>query len=282
MTLIDAIRTFIRSRKQPTSLQDLYAHLPEALHHSVRARIYENLGQEFKRVGKGLYVSVEGEATCIVVHGDALEAAKQLPTQSIDALITDPPYHYVDEHVGHGTSRPRMQWAFERREIDRELGLELYRVLKEGAHAFIFVPAETKTTRPHVEKLIRTIEASGFVFQKRFIWDKQVLGMGYAGRARYEGMLFFTRGLEKRQPMDLSVPDVISCPLIPPGHRRHPCEKPQGLLETILRFATEVGETVLDIFAGSCSLGRAALEIGRNAILVEKDEAILKLAGVIP
>lgn len=281
MTLIDAIRAFIKRRKEPTSLQDLYSHLPDALPHSLRARIYENLGREFRRVGKGLYVAVEGEATCIVVQGDALESVRQLPAQSVDALVTDPPYGWLDHFVDAGTTRRRMDWEFEREDISRELGLELFRVLKEGAHAFVFVPAETRATRPHIERLIGTVEAAGFVFQKRFVWNKLTIGMGYSGRARHEGIILFTRGFEKRQPRDLSVPDVIDCRMLPPGERVHPCQKPQGLLEALLRFATEVGETVLDVYAGSCALGRAALALGRNAILIEKDRSILKLAGVL-
>lgn len=281
MTLIDAIRTFIKQKQGPVHLQDLYAHLPEALEHSIRAGIYERLGKEFKRVGKGLYVAMEGEAACIVVHGDALEEVKQLGTQSIDALVTDPPYGWLDHFVEAGTTRRRMNWKFDRKDVDRELGLELYRVLKEGAHAFIFVPAETRTTRPHIEKLIHTLERCGFVFQKRWIWNKVALGMGYSGRARYEGILFMTRGMEKRQPRDFSVADVIDCPLILPGERVHPTQKPQKLLEQIVKFATEVGETLLDIYAGSISLGRAALALGRNAICIEKNEQLLHLAGVL-
>jgi DNA modification methylase len=281
VTLIDAIRTFIKQKKGPVHLQDLYAHLPDALEHSIRAGIYERLGKEFTRVGKGIYVAIEGEATCIVAHGDALEEVKQLGTQSVDALVTDPPYDWLDHFVEAGTTRRRMNWKFDRKDIDRELGLEIYRVLKEGAHAFIFVPAETKTTRPHIERLITTLEQCGFVFQKRWVWNKVTFGMGYSGRARYEGILFMTRGYEKRQPCDFSVPDVIDCPMIQPNKRVHPCQKPQPLLESILRFATEVGETVLDLYAGSCALGRAALAIGRNAILIEKDKSILKLAGVL-
>lgn len=278
MTLIDAIRTFIRGKQEPVSLQDLYAHLPDALQHSIRAGIYERLGREFTRVGKGLYVATEGEAACIVVHGDALESVRQLGTRSIDAVVTDPPYDWLDHFVEAGTTRRRMDWKFERKDIDRELGLEIYRVLKEGAHAFIFVPAETATTRPHIEKLIKILEGCGFVFHKRFIWNKMVMGMGYSGRARYEGILFFSRGAEKRQPCDYAVPDVIDCPLILPKDRKHPCEKPVELLKALLHFSTKVGETVLDLFSGSCALGRAALALGRNAILIEKSAAVLEKA----
>lgn len=275
MTLIEAIRTFFRSRNgTAVELQDLYAHLPDEYEHSIRARIYERLGKEFKRVGHGIYVAVDGPATCVVVEGDALEELRKLPSEYVDALVTDPPYPWLDRHVGHGTTRPRMRWGFERREIDQALALELHRVLKPGAHAFIFVPALTATTEPHVSRLREILARCGFVFNKLWIWDKVHSGMGYSGRARYEGILFCSRGV-KRQPCDLSVPDVLTVPMIHATRRRHPTEKPQALLEAILKFATKAGDLVLDCFAGSLSTGRAALALGRHALLIEKDPGIL-------
>lgn len=277
MTLIEAIQAYFVGREE-VSLQDLYSHLPDAKQHSIRARIYENLGNAFKRVGHGVYVAMEGDATCLVVAKDALEAVRELPPQSVDALITDPPYPWLAAHVElHTTTRPRMRWKYEKREIDRELGLELYRVLRSGAHAFFFVPAETATTRPCIENFIRTLEACGFVFNKRFIWDRAMLGMGYNGRCQYEGILFMSKG-KRKMPCDKGVPDLIRERQAHHRHRTHPNEKPVGLMEKLIRFSTRVGELVLDIFAGSCSTGRAALNLGRNAILVEKDLAAIERA----
>lgn len=277
MTLIQAIRDFILAAREPVHLQDLYSHLPDALQHSIRARIYENLGRHFKRVGPGLYVAMEGEATCVVAHGDAWEKMKEIPSGRIDAVITDPPYPWVAHFAEQGTTRRRMDWSFEKREIDVDLGREIYRVLKEGAHSFFFVPAETATTRPHIEKMIRLLEGCGLVFQKRFVWNKMVLGMGYRGRAMYEGILFFSKGA-MRQACDLGVPDVISVKAAPPSQRSHPTEKPLGLLEQLIRFSTKISELILDPFAGSGSTGKAALRLGRDSILIEKSVQILESA----
>ncbi len=51
----------------------------------------------------------------------------------------------------------------------------------------------------------------------------------------------------------------------------HQAEKPVELLQQILRFITKEGEIVLDQFAGSGSLGEAALKSHRDSILIEKD-----------
>ena len=94
MTLIEAIRTFFRGRKTPVHVQDLYAHLPDEHQHSLRARIYERLGTEFKRVGRGLYVACDAasDVTCVVACDDAWKAIRDVPSGTVDAVITDPPY----------------------------------------------------------------------------------------------------------------------------------------------------------------------------------------------
>ena len=277
MTLLEAIQGFFVGKGE-VSLQDLYSGLPEEKRHSLRSQIYKNLGRRFERVGKGVYVAIHKEATCVVVEGDAWKETKKIPSRFVDALVTDPPYPWLQKLLDiHTTTRRRMRWTFEKRNVDRELGLELHRILKDGAHAFFFVPAETATTRPHIEEFIKILESCGFVFNKRFIWDRLRMGMGYNGRCRYEGILFMSKG-SRRKPLDLSIPDVIACKA--PDHRirRHACEKPVGLIEKLIRFATSAGEMVLDCFAGSLSTGRAALELGRNSILIEKDGTVLERA----
>ena len=54
--------------------------------------------------------------------------------------------------------------------------------------------------------------------------------------------------------------------------RIHQAEKPVQLLQQILGFVTEEKEWVLDQFAGSFSLGEAALSSERNAICIEINE----------
>lgn len=280
MTLIQAIREFFMSRNgTPVQLQDLYAHLPDERETSLRARIYERLGKEFQRIGKGIYVAVDGPAACVVVEADAWKAVKEIPSESVDMLLTDPPYPWLARWAAKATSRPRMRWAYEKREIDLQLGLELYRTLKKGAHAFIFVPAETSTTRPHIERLIGLLGDCGFVFNKRFIWDKLTLGMGWNGRNRHEGILFMSKGV-RRPACDRAVPDVLDHPAIDARNRKHDSEKPVWILEQLIKFSTRVGELVLDCFAGSCTTGLAALGLGRNSVLIEKDPGILARAAV--
>lgn len=273
MTLIEAIEAVFSRAEGPLHVQDLYAELPDRLRHSIRSQLYRHLDGKFRRVGRGLYAAAAGDAACVVIQGDALEEIRKLPSGRVDALITDPPYDWQDTANDDGTN-PKIDLAYDRQEIDATLALELWRVLRPGAHAFFFVPAETGTSRPGIERLIRTLEGAGFEFNKRWIWR---MGMGYNGRCVHEGILFMSKG-RRRMPCDLAVKDVVDVPPIHPSRKKHPSEKPVGLLETITRFCTRAGEIILDCFAGSLSTGRAALSLGRNAILIEKNKGLLARA----
>jgi len=52
----------------------------------------------------------------------------------------------------------------------------------------------------------------------------------------------------------------------------HITPKPIELLKNIIRHTTDEGDLVLDCFAGSGSLGYAALELNRKCILIEKED----------
>jgi site-specific DNA-methyltransferase (adenine-specific) len=55
--------------------------------------------------------------------------------------------------------------------------------------------------------------------------------------------------------------------------KAHITPKPVDLLENILRHTTDEGDTVLDCFAGSGSMGQACINTNRRCVLIEKNEA---------
>ena len=60
----------------------------------------------------------------------------------------------------------------------------------------------------------------------------------------------------------------------------HPSQKPEILLERIVRVSSNEGSTVLDLFAGSFSLGRVCKRLSRNYIGVEKSTEYSKLGNL--
>jgi|SRR5450432_3780040 site-specific DNA-methyltransferase (adenine-specific) len=194
-----------------------------------------------------------------LTRSDAVTWLRTLRSESVDLIITDPPYESLEKHRAIGTTtRLKVSKASSNRWFsifpnDRfpELFAETHRVLKPNTHFYLFCDPETA----FIAKPIA--EAAGFRFWKPLVWDKKSIGMGYHYRCQYEFVLFFEKG--KRRLRDLSVPDVISVARIRNGY---PSEKPVALAETLVRQSTIPGELVVDPFMGSGSFGVAAIRAG--------------------
>lgn len=194
-------------------------------------------------------------------QGDAVEWLRSLSAESVDLVITDPPYESLEKHRAIGTTTRLKVSAASSNAWFRifpntrfpELFAEVHRVLRRHSHFYLVCDSETAfIAKPEAEK-------AGFRFWKPLVWDKVSIGMGYHYRARYEFVLFFEKG--KRRLKDLGVPDIITVPRVRSGY---PAEKPVGLSEVLIRQSTEENAIVIDPFMGSASTGVAALTLGRR------------------
>lgn len=196
-----------------------------------------------------------------LTRGDAVAWLRTLPDESIDLVVTDPPYESLEKHRAIGTttrlkhSKASSNDWFEIFPNSRfgELFAEVFRVLKKNAHFYLFCDPETM----FVAKPIA--EEAGFKFWKPLIFDKVQIGMGYHYRARYECILFFEKG--KRKLNDLGIADIITHPRVRNGY---PAEKPAPVASVLIGQSTEPGALVIDPFMGSGSTGVAAVGLGRN------------------
>ena len=198
--------------------------------------------------------------TAILNRGDAVEWLREIPSESVDLVITDPPYESLEKHRAVGTttrlkhSKASSNDWFEIFPNDRfeELFTEIYRVLKKDRHFYLFCDQETMfAAKPIAERM-------GFRFWKPLIWDKMKIGMGYHYRARYELILFFEKG--KRKLNDLGVPDIIQAPRI---YKGYPTEKPMEVSEILIRQSSQPDEVVIDPFVGAGATGVAAVHLQR-------------------
>lgn len=70
------------------SLRDAYTEYSDKPKETVRARIYDNLGIKFERIAKGLYKTIEGDESCVLIEGDGRDLS-MLNDSSIDCILTD-------------------------------------------------------------------------------------------------------------------------------------------------------------------------------------------------
>jgi DNA modification methylase len=97
------------------------------------------------------------------------------------------------------------------------------------------------------------------------IWHKRVHGKGDL-RGTYaptcEDVIFATKGrhiLNNRPSM------LLDCGCVPTWeYRYHPHQKPEALIEILLRTSMQEGEVVFDPFIGSGTTAVAALKLGRH------------------
>lgn len=218
---------------------------------------------------------METEANVELAQLDAVQWLSGLATESVDLLVTDPPYESLEKHravgtttrlkVSQGSSNPWFT-VFPNSRFP-ELFAQVHRVLKRNSHFYLMCDQETA----FIAKPIA--EAAGFKFWKPLVWDKCTIGMGYHYRARYEFVLFFEKG--KRKLNDLGIADVITVPRVRGGY---PAEKPSALSETLILQSSSAGDIVADPFMGSGSVGVASLKLSRRFLGNDVSDSALAYA----
>lgn len=208
-----------------------------------------------------------------LLQGDCVELLRSLPDNSVDLVLTDPPYG-IDYQSAWRTDRSAWKPKILN---DKKPFLafipELRRVLKPTGCAMIF-------TRWDVQQaFIDELDRNGLRVRSVLIWDKLAHSMGDLKRAygsRYESVLFHSGdafSFPGKRPQD-----IIACPRVSPNKLVHPNEKPVELLETLISQVTTGGDTVLDCCMGSGSTGVAAVSIGRRFIGMELSDQYFQLA----
>lgn len=197
----------------------------------------------------------------------------ELEDNSIDLILTDPPYSSLEKHRKVGTTtRLKKKWFDVIPNDDfKKYFEEFYRVLKPNTHCYVMCDQETMF---HFKAYA---EMAGFRFWKFLIWDKVNMGMGYHYRARHELIMFFEKG--KRKLNDLSIPDILVHKKV---YRKYPTQKPVSLFEEIIQQSSQKEEIVLDPFCGAGTIFEACINTNRIGYGCDtSEEAKIKSIEVI-
>lgn len=203
-----------------------------------------------------------------VLNLNYLEFLREQPSESVNCIITDPPYESLEKHRKVGTTtRLTNEWfPTIPNEAFKVIFEEFFRILKNNSHLYVFCDFETMLHFSYFGQI------AGFKLWKGIIWDKVDIGMGYHYRCRHEYILFFEKG--KRPLANLGIPDILQVKKNPRGY---PTEKPLQLADTLISQSTIEGEIVMDPFCGSGFVGKAAKALNRRYILNDISEAAISL-----
>lgn len=217
-----------------------------------------------------------------LINGDCLNAMKNIQDESIDLIITDPPYK-LTSRGNAGTMSG--YWAkdkalvgkvFEYNDIEIEQYIDaLYRILKDGTHCYIMC---NHLNLPH---FLGVIEKSKFKFIKCLIWDKQTKICGHFYMGQFEYIIMLRKG-SARIINNCGTPDILSFPNKKTkgldGNNIHDSEKPIGLMEVLVSNSSNISDLILDPFMGSGTTGVACKNLKRRFIGIELDENYFKIA----
>lgn len=232
-----------------------------------------------------------------IIHGDCLDAMRLIPSQSVDAVITDPPY---------GTTNCKWDAVipFE------PMWKQLQRVVKPSAAIVLFA------SQPFTSALVMSNPA---MYRHEWIWIKN-RGSNFANTVRepmkeHESVLVFSAGkwtynkqmqertgggLERsrytvefngqlregtrqfegrnhHQIDQLRVPSSWQKFNVEVG--LHPTQKPVELMRYLVRTYTNERDRVLDFTCGSGSTGVACLLENREFIGIEKEAKFVETAN---
>lgn len=231
-------------------------------------------------------------ANLILHNQDCIEVMTSIEENSVDLILTDPPYNLGNFMRDRDTNLKKMRdnffgsagWddlSFEEWEESMDSFFEeSVRVLKHGGSMIVFM-AIIK-----VESIIKIAERHGLYYKTTGIWHKlnpmpRNMNLHFVNST--ETWIYFTY---KKKTGTFNndgkmIHDFIETAVASNGERKfgkHPTQKPVKLMEFFVNVLSNENDTILDPFMGSGSTGVAAIKNDRNFIGVELNEKYYNIA----
>ena len=220
-----------------------------------------------------------------IYNMDCLEGMRQMDDNSVDLIITDPPYAVefskgFDDSV-ETVSKLLPEWVG-----------EMYRVLKEGCHCYVFIPVKQAglfiTEFQKKFKLMNILATrtytSSVYLKNNFSFNNQLILYLSKGKAKRLNKVDFIPTSEswfKDKRNKNPHPYTYQYPAFFPEKMfsnqkttsanskntgRHPCEKSVSFEEILIKLSSNENDVVLDPFMGGGTTAVAAKNVNRQYI----------------
>ena len=231
----------------------------------------------------------------VLYLGDSVHVLRQLG-QQVDMIFADPPYFLsnggkkiqgtqlvsVDKGTWDRVQSPEQVNHFNHAWIDACKPL-----LKDSGTIWVC------GTFHNIDSIEMCLKEAGFQIINMITWQKSDptptwgnLHFNFSSeyiiwaRKNPKSRHYFNYELMKQMNGGVLMPDVWRMPSVGMWEKtcgKHPTQKPLCLLYRIISASTQLGETILDPFAGSCTTGIAANLLGRKFIGIDQSEDYLNL-----
>ena len=227
-----------------------------------------------------------------LINGDCLVSMEGIADDSVDLLLTDPPYNLGLFMQERATNLKRMRdnyfgaagwdnldsedWA---ESMDEFFG-QASRVVRKGGALVVFM-AVIK-----LETLIRLARKHGFYYKTTGTWHKlnpMPRNMNLHFINSTESWVYFVNGAKTGTFNNdgKALHDFFETSVTPKSEKefgKHPTQKPVELMDYFVRTLSNPGDIVLDPFMGSGSAGVSAKGLGRKFVGIELDENYFDIA----
>lgn len=204
----------------------------------------------------------------VLLQGDCVEKLKEIPNDSIDLVVADPPYFQGMTHNGQ-------KGAFNDLVICKpffeKFAEELRRVLKPTGEFYMFCDWRGYA-------FYYPILSAALPVKNLIVWDK-ISGAGNFYTYTHEFIMFGAMCNKNKKGTNVwREKGFSSGAKSTNGEKVHPTQKPVELIEKIIANGSNPGDTVLDPFMGSGTTGVACAKNDRRFIGIELDSNYFKIA----
>ena len=304
LQVIRALLVFKSNSIVQEELKKLANHSNEMIQYVIQKQFYTK--KSIKYLDKNPVINSEFMKN-VVVYGDVLETLKYVPDESINLTFTSPPYYNARDYSIYPSYKEYILFL-------AAVFKEIYRVTKEGRFFIlntspVIIP---RVSRQHSSKrypipfdIHYYLIKMGWEFIDDIIWVKpeasvknRIAGfsqhrkpLAYKPNQVTEYVMVYRKKTDKLLDWNIRQYDweIIKKSKVqgeyettnvwridPTFDKVHSAVFPIELCSRIVKFYSYVGDLVFDPFAGSGTLGRAALNLERYFFLTEKEEKYIE------
>lgn len=221
------------------------------------------------------------KAGITIYHSDNREILPYLQDESIDLIVTDPPYgiDFQSARPTEGRKKEKIKndGLQDYLEMLPSMWKQFKRIIKDGCCCCCCCAGGGGGT-PSLAYL--WIEASKHLdVENVLIWDKGFLGLGWRYRFQWEAVVIATKGDRKIWNGGESKSNILRFQKIIPQNGDHPTPKPESLMRELIESNSNIGNIILDCYMGAGTTLRAAKDLGRKAIGIEIEEKYCEIAA---
>ena len=208
-----------------------------------------------------------------ITNADCLDILKQLPDNSVDLVLTDPPYGI--DYLSNRTENHKKIENDKYEDFSKLYPIwiaEFKRILTDTGCCCCCCCCGGGKTPVSQEFTLEAIK-QGFNLIQTVIWDKCTIGLGWHYRPSYETVIVLSKSKDKYNWFTdrKDVSNIVRIGNIIPQKGDHPTPKPVELMQHFLDLHSKENDVVLDPFSGSGTTAIACHNMKRNFICIEKD-----------